>query len=270
MPHQGRPVRGPAGPAGSGKTVHNLYVLVVDGGAKSPSDEKSRELTLAILRYVHDRVPVFNQMGVQVRVHRVKKRDLANPRLVEALKRRGITSLPALVSPNNTYVGNRGIGEVYEKNIADYHRHMGRGEAPSGTSGGGDGGDDDALASFYRNELAVATSEGEGGGLGGEEALGDSGAEGGDMMDTYRSMMQRRDSPAAPGRGQEAPAGESRRRAPSTARRGDNISAPSAPSAPYEDAAPAGDSLDDIDGKAGGAADDIMEEAYWANQELSM
>ena len=269
------PPRGRAPPPDTGPVVHNLYVLVIGGNTAAPNDKKSRELTLAILQYVHDRLPLFNKMGVKIRVHKVKKSDLGNPRLVEAMKRRGITSLPALVSPNNTYVGNRAIGEVYEKNIAEYQAFLRKDvEAPTGMAP-----DDDDLASFYRSEMTFEKANNDDGGLG----------EGGDMMDNYRSMMQRRETRETkdPGRGQTAPSrpAAAPSRAPASGRRGDNVSGASGDSSmdslidrmagdidsqTFEDAFAGGDgdSLD-LDG-GNSAADDLMEKAYWANQELSM
>jgi hypothetical protein len=258
--------------------VHNLYVLVVGENAAAPNSRKGRELTLAILKYIHDRLPVFTKMGVNIRVHKVKKSDLGNARLVEAMKRRGISSLPALVTPNNTYVGNRSIGEVYEKNIAEYQAFLRQGtEAPTGIAQ-----DDDDLASFYRSEMTFEKAAD-------DDGLGDDGdgiGEGGDMMDSYRQMMQRRET-KGPGRGQTAPghaAPPKRGGAPAPARRPDNV-APRAggtmdslidrmagdiDAQTFEDAfaGGGGDSLD-LDGGTN-AQDDLMEKAYWANQELSM
>ena len=107
--------------------VHNLYVLVVSGTSAAAHDRKSRELTLAILKYINDRLPLLAKMGVKIWVHKVKKSDLGNARLVDAMKQRGIFSLPALVTPNSTYRGNRSIGEVYDKNIAKYQTIMRQG-----------------------------------------------------------------------------------------------------------------------------------------------
>jgi len=278
-------VSGP--PPDTGPVVHNLYVLVVGGNAAAPNDRKGRELTLAILKYIHDRLPVFTKMGVNIRVHKVNKSDLGNARLVAAMERRGISSLPALVTPNNTYVGNRSIGGVYEKNIAEYQAFRRQGtEAPTGIAQ-----DDDALASFYRSEMTfekAADDDGlgnDGDGIGND---GDGIGEGGDMMDAYRQMMQRRETreTKGPGRGQPAP--PKRGGAPAPARRPDNV-APRAggtgdstmdslidrmagdiDAQTFEDAfaGGGGDSLD-LDGGMN-AQDDLMEKAYWANQELTM
>lgn len=280
-------VSGP--PSDTGPVVHNLYVLVVGGNAAAPNDRKSRELTLAILKYIHDRLPIFTKMGVNIRVHKVNKSDLRNARLVEAMKRRGISSLPALVTPNNTYIGNRSIGEVYEKNIAEYQAFLRQDtEAPTGIAQ-----EDDDLSNFYRSEMTFEKAEIDDG-LGNDEGgIG----EGSDMMDAYRQMMERRETreTKGSGRGQtappkrgSAPAPPKRGGAPAPAGRPDNV-APRArgtgdsmmdslidrmagdiDAQTFEDAftGGGGDSLD-LDGGTN-AQDDLMEKAYWANQELSM
>jgi hypothetical protein len=216
-------------------------------------------------------------MGVKIRVHKVKKSDLGNARLVEALKRRGISSLPALVTPNNTYVGNRSIGEVYEKNTAEYKAFLRQGdEAPAGIAQ-----DDDDLANFYRSEMTFEKAAGDDGLSNDGDGIG----EGGDMMDAYRQMMQQRETKGP----------DSRHRAPSKqggvpapARRPDNVAsrasgtgdssmdslidqmATNIDAQTFEDAfsGGGGDSLD-LDGGTS-AQDDLMEKAYWANQEMSI
>lgn len=284
--------RRPPADLDSGPVVHNLYVLVVGGDPSGPHDQKSRELTLAILKYVHDRLKVFTDMGVRVTVHKVKKIDLANPRLVAAMKAKMITSLPALVTPNDAYIGNRAIVEVYDKNIKVFEAWKRRetedvaGMAP-----------EDDLSAFYRDEMTFERAA-QDDDLGDDE---DKIGEGGDMMDSYRAMMQRRETRDARGRGggarrgtaaaAPAPSKTAGRRAapaPAAGRRGDNVPGGSADdlmdslidrmagdidAQTFETAfsAPGGDSLDDDGLDAGGnAQDDIMEKAYWSNQEMSM
>lgn len=274
----------------TGPVVHNLYVLTVGGAARAANDQKSRDLTLAILKYVHERLEIFTTMGVKIRVHKVKKSDLANPRLVEAMKARGISSLPALVTPNSTYVGNRAIGDVYEKNIMEYEAWKRRDvEGPSGMVA------EDDLASFYQDEMTFERAAQ-------EDDLGDEGdgiGEGGDMMDSYRSMMQKREGreqrPGGPRPPQPRPPAGSGGRPPAgsggnpPARRPDNVArggsgddildslidrmAGDIDSQTFEQAfaGGGGDSLDEEGLDTGGnAQDDIMESAYWANQEMSM
>src|SRR5271156_1584617 len=99
-------------------TAHNLFIKIVAPG--DTSDEKSRELTKQVLRYLAERVGHLREMGLRLQLNRVRASDLANPRLKEAMKARGIKSLPALTTPNNIYLGVAEITTVYDRNIQEY------------------------------------------------------------------------------------------------------------------------------------------------------
>jgi len=247
--------------------VHDLYVFVVGKTARGPSDEKSRELTLAILKYIHERLPLFAEMGVQIRVHKVKQPDLDNPRVVQALEARKISSLPALVTPSNTYVGTRLIKSVYERNALEYDAWRRREvESPTGMT------PEDDLAKFYRDEMSfekAAENDDDSDGIG----------ENGDMMDAYRTVLQSRNGqqPAA-AQGRTARSRPPPARGAPPPRRSDNVSANDPSDSLVNRMASDIDSQtlsgsDDLDGEgldAGGSTqDDLMERAYWANQESS-
>lgn len=230
-------------------------MLVVGAAATAPGDVQSRKLTLEILKFVQSNLALFAQMGVKVRVHKVKKSDLGNAALVEAMKRQGLASLPALKTPRSVYVGTGAIREIYEKNIADYRAYARRG-APQEV--------DDDLASFYQSEMTFERAAADG------DGDGDEIGEGGDLMDAYRTMMHRREG--NPGGANGAP---KQKKSPAAARREDNVSrggtAEASPpteggASKFEDTFGDGDGLDG----GNGAQDDLMEKAYWANQELSM
>ena len=248
----------------SGLIIHNLYVLVVGGPAHGPNDQKSRDLTFAILEYIRDHIPIFTEMGIKVRVHKIKKSDLSNPQLVQAMKSRGITSLPALTTPNNTYVGNRLIEDVYEHNIQEYKAWKRQGiEEHAGIA------PEDDLVSFYRSEMSAerAAEDNDRG----EDSIG----EGGDILDSYRVAMQRRESrnPRTSG-GPVAPTREPSTHIARPPRRPNNISSGSSNDTMAGQTFGQAFTSEDIDSEeidtGGSSQDDLMENAYWTNQESSM
>jgi len=285
-------VRGaPTGPradlsrADTSAVQHQLYVKVVTG---ADPDRKSREITLEVLRYVHSRLPMLQQMGLAVKVNKIRSQDLQNARLVEAMRQRGITRLPALTTPNNVYIGFKEISDIYERNIKEYAAIGNRGERPvEGIV------PEDDLDTFYKDEMTFERAE--------EDAQEAGIGESDDMMDSYRRMMERREKseagrkrPGAPSPGwpPAAPADARDRRAapprPAASSRPDNVGARPARPAPVDPddaeiqetidrlardiddnvrskafAVAGGDSLDD-DGGAD-IQDDLMERAYYAN-----
>jgi len=259
----------------TGPVVHNLYVRVLSPGERpSVADQRSRQLTLAILKYIHARIPLFKKMGVQVKIHKVTGVSLANARLRQAMKQRGITSLPSLVA-TNTYVGNRSIVQVYETNIAEYQAFLRRGreEIKELVS------EEDELSAFYGAEMTFEKAEDDTGF--GEGGLGEDST---DMMDSYRRMLDRRaqnDKNRKPNI-RPKPSKKSGKRSP----RAGNVRAP-ASTANIDDLIESmagdidpqtfseafsqggGDSYDPEDGGRN-AQDDLMERSFWANQEMSM
>jgi hypothetical protein len=287
-------VRGaPTGPradlsrADTSQVTHNLYVKVVTG---ADADHKSRDITLGVLKYVHARLPMFARMGLAVKVNKIRSQDLQNPRLVEAMRKRGITRLPALTTPNNVYIGLKEISDIYERNIKEFAAVATRGERPvEGIL------PEDDLDSFYRDEMTFERAD--------EDAQETGIGEGDDMMDSYRHMMERREKSESSRRPRQAAGGRptattSDARAapprPASSARPDNVAPPAVRRAPaHMDAEDAeiqetidrlardiddgmrdrafasggGDSLDD-DGGAD-PQDDLMERAYWSNQNPS-
>jgi hypothetical protein len=254
--------------AAQSPVTHNVYVLAPAraprgaGGplaqgadAWTPGEKKSRKLTLAVLEYVHGRLALFSEMGVRVRVHRVRGSDLEDPRLVAAMKDRGITSLPALLTPNGAYCGNNRIRDVYDKNVQEF-RAWKRVQGPAAGLA-----PEDDLAAFYRSEMTFERAAADDG-LGDGDEIG----EGGGMMDAFRHTMRRREPPAA--RRDNVGAGDNDDTMDALIDRmagGIGAQAFAGGEAP---GALGGDSLD-LDA-GGDVQDDLMERAYWANQELTM
>jgi hypothetical protein len=265
----------------TGLVPHGLYVKVVTEG---DPDTKSRDLTLSVLKYVHARLGIFAQMGIAVKVQKIRSQDLRNPQIVEVMKRRGILRLPALTTPNGVYLGFTDIQDVYDRNIREYESSRRRGEqAVEGAIL-----QDDDLDGFFRSEMTFARAE--------EDAQETGLGEEGNMMDSYRHMMERREKSGASSarkatqfRPAEAPPPQSRAAPPRAAPppgRPDNV-ARQRPADPYDDeiqdtinrlsqdiddgtrmaafAGGGGDSFADEDGGGNDAQDDLMERAYYTN-----
>jgi hypothetical protein len=287
-------VRGaPTGPRSNleqvdaGPAPHQLYVKVIT--SDDDSDKNSRKITLETLKYIHARLAMFGQMGVAVKVNKIRTQDLQNARLIEAMKGRGITRLPALTTSNNVYLGFNEIRDIYEKNIKEFESVNRRGERPVE----GAAPDDEALDKYYADEMTFERAEEDAQ----ETGMGDQD----DMMDSYRRMMERREKseagrrPTRTGRPTSTTATprEEDRRAPPrpTSSRPDNVGTRrQQPQARPDDedaeiratidrlardiddntrtkafSSGGGDSLDD-DGGAD-PQDDLMERAYWSNKD---
>lgn len=274
--------------------THDLYVhLAGDPSGGSEQGWQARQRTLEILHYIDSRLGVFHEMRLFVRVHKVRGGDLRQSRLKAAMERRGISSLPALVTPNNTYLGVSAIGGVYEKNCRDFA------EWKQKQPGGGPGRPplplrpEEDLASFYRREMGGGDGEDGDGDGDDDDAMG----EGGDIMDSYRAMMTQRETgrgaplsgggravrgAAVPSRGAPRGAdpsgrannvgraeGEGREEFSNlVSRMGGDIDSRTRTAA----FAGGGGDEDGDDGAMGGnpAQDDLMEQAYWGNMEESL
>jgi hypothetical protein len=232
--------------------MHDLYVVAVGAAAKSPAERKSRELTQAIVRYVHSRLAILGKLGVGVRVRVVKNRSLSSPQVIEAMRQKGITSLPALVTPSMTFPGAETIRDVYEKNIERYAQYVQ--QQPQTTRSD----DDDPLAAFYREEMSESKTA--------EDIVEDEPGIGDDegvtgMMDSFRRMVETRG-----GGSSGAPPGGANRRT-------DRIASPQSLEGANENGNSttpsfAGGGAMDLEDDT--TADDIMMNAFMDNQEDSM
>ena len=255
-------------PPGVENVTHHLFVFVAAEAACGPKNLKSRELSLAILTYVRDRVALFAEMGVRVQVTKITKKNLDNPRFVRTIRARGISSLPALATPNKIFIGNSAIEDVYERNIRDFEVWKRR---------AGDATPEDSLASFYQDEMSIKEADDDGDD---DESVG----EGGNMMNAYRLMMQKREKrdgaakrdrrSSSVARLAPAPRDGVSSRALRSPRRPDNVAQDrrQTDDGPvFPPAGPADRLYEDEGPKDFGSSsqDDLMEKAYWANQEFS-
>lgn len=166
-------------------TIHNIYVKVITG---SDNDYKSRDITLNILKYLQVKMPLLQQMGVSVKINKVRSQDLQNPRLVEAIRQKGISRLPALVTASNVYIGFKDIIDVYESNIKTFmkmttpQKSQPVKKVPYETN----------LEDFYKNEMTLDKAN--------EDTEEVDFGEGADMMTSYRNRMEKRDTSSQPSR----------------------------------------------------------------------
>lgn len=172
--------------------IHYVYVKVDPAGERA-ADQVSRELTLRLLKYIHDNLAVIREMGVAVRVEKLSPELLANRSVFDALLAKGITRLPALKTPENVYVGLDPIVGVYEENIRMFLAERRRGDRPPATP---DAADEDPLESMYRDEMTLERAEKD------RAFEGENGFEEGtsDMMEAHRAMLERRDKSSAASR----------------------------------------------------------------------
>ena len=242
-----------------------------------------------MLRYVHANLPRLREMGLEVRVNKVTSRQLSDERVRAAMKSRKIVRLPALTTPNGVYLGFQEIRTLYERNYGEYEAFLRRSEKPVVGEA-----PDDELEDYYRAEMTAERARED---EGGDDSIG----EGGDMMDSYRRMMERRET-SDRGRPKPRPGGAPRPARPEppgraaapprTAGSGrpDNVAGPEngrRPAPPVDDeeaeiqetinrlardiddnlreaafSSGGGDSYEDDGGPD--PQDDLMEQAYWA------
>jgi hypothetical protein len=145
---------------------HYLYVKVITDS--EDIDTKSRAITLDILKFIHARLSIFAKMGILVKVHKVRSQDLQNANIIDAMKMRGITRLPALVIQKTVYIGINDIKKLYEKNIKTF-LELNKNDKDN----------DNELDNFYKGEMQNGVDD---------NCLG----EGEDMMSEYRKVMENR------------------------------------------------------------------------------
>ena len=297
-PRQSRPnlqrPRGPAPPKSSrrkvdlskvdtGINIHQLYVLV---GCSPSENTKSRNLTLAILSFVHSSLKNLTKLGIRIKVNKIKQSHLQNQKLINAMKTKGIKRLPALTTSNNVYLGYNEIVDLYSRNMKVFSAFKRREDTPAtGMT------PEDDLQKFYDQEMNTGEAwddavDNEDSSLGESEGL----------MESYRYMMERRGKQTnklRPSRkrtsngqsyGGRSPAP---RVDPHQANRSDNIGDDDdiqgvinrlAKSIDYETfdeafSSGGGESLEDgyvdPENTIRDPQDDLMEAAYWARQELT-
>lgn len=163
--------------------VHYLYVKVV---SKNDNDPASREITLKLLKFIYANLHTLQSMGVTVMVNRVRSMDLQNSLCIEAMRKKGITRLPALVTPNNIFIGLQNIVDLYNKNITAFTSMRSPARPPPRPQ-------PSTIEDFYKSEMTMAKAA--------RDSEDDTVGEGDNMMKAYQKMMTKRENPSARKRG---------------------------------------------------------------------
>lgn len=244
--------------------THTIYVATA-------VDSKSKDLTLNILKYIHTRLSIFTEMGISVKITKISNLDLQNTRIVDAMRKKGITSLPALTTSKNIYIGSTAIINLYEKNITTYSTMQRREKVA-------DLDETNELEKFYADEMTPEkiAEDSQDTGIGASD----------NMMESYRNMMESRD---------KKPHANKMASITKTVSRPDNISSRSQPQprsqAPDDDDAEIQKTMaalaldidsslrtrahasgggDSLEGDVDDPQDDLMERAFWNNHGESL
>ena len=108
--------------------AHALYLPPPSRGAVATPNRRT-------LKYIESVAPTLRQqIGVSVEVYALRLKDAANPRVAAAFRRRGVSSLPALLAGGRAYVGCREIENYYSRRLS--LASDSRGGYPQGGRGG--------------------------------------------------------------------------------------------------------------------------------------
>jgi hypothetical protein len=202
------PQRGPPRDPDTSDVVHQIYVKVVDSAIDS--DTKSKGITLQLLTFIHQHLAEFKQMGVAMKVNKIRSIDLKNERLIDAMRKRRITSLPAVTTLYGEYIGLKAIIDLYDRNLREHAAMASRGVA---AVQGIVSEEADLFRQFYGDEMTFEKAENDT-----EDAqIGDNGM---DLATAYREHMARREQfarPAATRGGRGGAAGQPRAAPPRAA-----------------------------------------------------
>lgn len=167
----------PARAGGAAGAPNFLYVV---------TGKASNKPTLHLLRWIVEVFPYFRKMGVRLSVVPISQKHLANRRLREQLKKKGITSLPALVTAKKTYTGAREIKALYQLWIQKYISWEKKVANPNDEV-------EDSVEKFYRDEMSMTKAKEED-----QNVEGDPMMQTNNMMDQYRTGVTRRAGQAPP------------------------------------------------------------------------
>jgi hypothetical protein len=173
--------------------VHHLFVLV-------NSTPEATESSVRVLQFLAKVKPWLRRVGIAHRIQKIEASMLAHPKLVRALESKGITTFPALKTPNRLFLGVAGIVKVYRALIADIQKFdkqaaSGRTDSAVGRRGMGTfgsnplgpaAGSSDPYRDFIASELSFDSAEREPG----DDSIGDGGSD--SMMTRFRDMQQSR------------------------------------------------------------------------------
>ena len=252
-------------------SVHKIFVI-----SKGPPEMTAD--TFKVLRFVAKVKPALQRMRIKISVTKLEVDMLAIPRVQQALRSKGVTAYPALLTPNRVYLGEEKIIAIYKRAYEDIMKlQRSRGLAGQGTAaqakafGGGTA--DDLYRDYIAGDMTLKAAMSDSG----DTAIGENRD---DIMGKYHAMMKQREqahkkskgrAPAykAPG-GMPAPPGERRGAAAAAP---DNLADDDIDSLISQvTAGPVTqDTLDKAFKDEGGASDDdVLVRAFWENQAESV
>lgn len=115
--------------------THKLIVYVPEaarGETLTAREIESRDRSVFILKYFAARKKFLAPMGVEISVLKVRKADLQRPAILQGFAQKRVTSLPALVTPANTYCAAGAIMKIYDGNIEAFQLKARQKEAEIG------------------------------------------------------------------------------------------------------------------------------------------
>lgn len=148
-------------------TVHKLFYKT--------ESEASREITVTLLEFIKKNKKVIAAMGIELKLNPIREALLKDARIVDSLRERKITKLPALVTPNKVHLGLAAIIAAYEANI---NKFTSRKKAEP----------EESLHDYIYGQLKNKSDRDE------EDGVGEGSQGSVDMMSRHRDMLQKRDS----------------------------------------------------------------------------
>lgn len=236
------------------RAAHKLFVI-------TEGPREFTEQTLAVLEFVKRVKPYLDRMDVAVEVVRVQARQMGDQRLVDAFRGKGITSFPALKTPNHIYAGTGDIARIYTRAIKEFQEYMRRGTAEEAAEYGGASAED-IYKEFIGKDIRAGSDW-----ASGDDPIGETG----DMMGRMQEMMRKRAEAAAKFKGNSgggsglAPVVENNVKSgddPAIDKLINEIGAGPLTSETIDQAFK-GEAPDD-------ARDDVLMKAFWANQSSTM
>lgn len=98
------------------KDRHVLFVKNV-GNKTRDLDKDSLQITTKLLSYINSKRTAIDGLGISLSIEYVTSERLKDPRYSKLLHSKGITSLPALITPRKVFQGFRDITSFYEQLI---------------------------------------------------------------------------------------------------------------------------------------------------------
>jgi len=185
--------------------LHTLYVSTGGAdapGSTAPGSTAALATTLVVLRFIANNIKPINEMGITIKVVKIQPEALKNQRLIASMAARGITRLPALVTPKQVYIGTRAITDLYSKNIKSMREASAPRPPPPAPRE--PRAPTDVDSSFNQERHGKSGGHSRGGNIDLSDDDDEMGGGGKDMMDTYRQQVARRDGSSGPPRPQTA------------------------------------------------------------------